>query len=140
MSKIFLVFTKFESSSSSNRNLLDSRKMDQAESEFVQLWQSLKQYTTPRSKLYEIILEQLESLKELVETGWSPREEILVTKLKIEERQDKLISSTISFRANLCGYDKCLKDQAQKLVLKNELDEKRIFTKKRVQIIDTKFL
>jgi len=54
-----------------------------------------------RSQLHQIILEQLESLKEVVKIGWSEREEILETKFKIEERQDTLISFNISLSANL---------------------------------------
>jgi len=77
-------------------NLVDSPTIDRAFSEFAHLWESLEQYKTLRSKLHLIILEQLESLKELVDRDWSTREEILATKLKIEEGQDKLILSNIS--------------------------------------------
>jgi len=77
--------------------------MDCAKSEYARLWESLEQYTTLRSRLHWIILEQLEqleSLKELVKIGWSAREEILATNLKIEG-QDILISLNRYLSANL---------------------------------------
>jgi len=104
--------------------------MDGAHSKLAHIWGSLKQYTALRSKLHLIILEQLEGLKELVEIGWSAREEILATKLKMEERQDTFISSTKSLSANLRDYDnKFLKNHAQKLELKDELDRGKHYEK-----------
>jgi len=95
-------------------------------------------YNSPEQASLDNTWNNLKALK-----NWSAREEIIATKLKIEKGQDKLIVSNKSLSANLHDYDKCLKDQAQKLVLKDELDreehyEKEYLQKKIVQNLDPK--